>query len=527
MSTEMTGEGDRARIRPTKETAALLVAAVLCGSGCRRWDEGRTGPAETSPAPRQPPSSAIAPPAPTNRSDGGKVTPRVEPSPEAKALSTAFESVAKAIRPSVVRVDVEGMTSAGENEGGAPGDLPDFIKRFFEGEGQPGPAPRRLVRGTGSGVIVDVAGDVLTNGHVVREFQNVTVRLADERSFRARVVGTDPLTDVGIVRLEKPPSDLVAARLGDSNKLRIGQWALAVGSPLGMDQTVTIGIISGVGATGSHFRFESGERIRRYIQTDAKINPGNSGGPLVNLEGEVVGINTVINVGPGGSYGFAIPINQAWQVAGVLIKEGRIRYPYIGVSAMTLTPQLKGELARAGQNVPDKGAFVGGLTAAGPAADAGIKVGDVITAVSGRAVASADELVAAISDLRIGSSIGLDVLRDGRTSTVKVKVGEYPSGAPSQGAHAPVGIALQTLTPDIAESLGLDAGTKGAVITEVVPGSAAARAGLAAGDVIREIDKKPVVTAEDAVAAMRVGKETHLLRITNAAGTRFVALTPG
>src|SRR5262249_39106975 len=159
----------------------------------------------------------------------------------------------------------------------------------------------KLVHGTGSGIIVDEAGDILTSSHVVRDFQKVTIQLPDERSFAARVVGTDPLTDVGVVRIEKAPSGLVAARLGDSDKLRIGEWALAVGSPLGLDQTVTVGIISGVGATGSHFRFESGERVRKYIQTDAKINPGNSGGPLVNLVGEVIGINTLINVGPGGS----------------------------------------------------------------------------------------------------------------------------------------------------------------------------------------------------------------------------------
>jgi serine protease Do len=426
-----------------------------------------------------------------------------------------------------VRIDVEGLLSSGDQREPTPDDLPDFLKRFFEGQGQqPRPMPRRLVHGTGSGVIVDEAGDVLTNGHVVRDFQKVTVRLPDERSFPARVVGADPLTDVGVVRIERPPSDLVAARRGDSDKLRIGEWALAVGSPLGMDQTVTIGIISGVGATGSHFRFESGERIRKYIQTDAKINPGNSGGPLVNLEGEVVGINTLINVGPGGSYGFAIPINQAWQVAGLLIKEGRVRYPFIGVSAMTLTPDLRSELARTGARLPDKGAFLGGLTLHGPAANAGLKVGDVITAVGGRAVASADDLVAAISDQHIGATVGIEAWRDGRPTGVNVKIGEYPSKPTTQGAPAQIGLALQTLTPDIAESLGLAPDTKGAVVTEVMPGSEAEQAGLAAGEVIREVDKKPIVTADDAARALRAGSGAHLLRITTAAGSRYVTLKP-
>ena len=201
-------------------------------------------------------------------------------------------------------------------------------------------------------MIVDGAGNVLTNGHVIRGARRVTIGLPDQRKFPARVVGIDPLTDVGVVRFERPPAGLVAARLGDSDKLRIGEWAIAVGSPLGMDQTVTVGIISGIGATGNHFRFESGERVRKYVQTDAKINPGNSGGPLVNLEGEVVGINTLINVGPGGSYGFAIPVNQAWQVAGVLIKDGHVRYPYIGVSVSSLSDIPKNAPERAGTNLP-------------------------------------------------------------------------------------------------------------------------------------------------------------------------------
>ena len=238
---------------------------------------------------------------------------------------------------------------------------------------------------------------MLTNGHVVRGARKVTIGLADQRKFAARVIGTDPLTDVGVVRFEKPPPGLVAARLGDSDRLRIGEWTIAVGSPLGMDQTVTVGIISGVGATGSHFRFESGERVRKYIQTDAKINPGNSGGPLVNLEGEVVGINTLINVGPGGSYGFAIPINQAWQVAGLLIKDGHVRYPYIGVAVSTLSDVPKALRDRVGTNLPPEGALVSSVAPGGPADGAGLAAGDVITKIAGRVVKTGSDVVAGIS----------------------------------------------------------------------------------------------------------------------------------
>jgi serine protease Do len=452
------------------------------------------------------------------------VTPRLEPAPEAQALSSSFEAVAKAIRPSVVRIDVEGLQTPASDD---TADLPDFLKRFLGDQGRGAPAPRRMVHGTGSGVLVDDKADILTSSHVVRGFQKVTVMLPDQRTFPARVVGTDPLTDVGVVRLEKPPAGLVAARLGDSDKLRIGEWALAVGSPLGLDQTVTVGIISGIGETGARFRFESGERVRRYIQTDAKINPGNSGGPLVNLEGEVVGLNTLINVGPGGSYGFAIPINQAWQVAGILIKEGHVRYPYIGVNVIGVTPEVKDALAREGKKVPDKGVVVAGLTANGPAAQAGLTVGDAITAVDGHPIASPEDLVAAISAHAIGSSATVDVWRTGHVQPTQVKVQEYPSEEGTPGQQPQLGIALQTLTPDVAQSLGIEPRTKGAVITEVVPGSTADKAGLAAGDVIREVDRKPVTSAEEAVAALRAGKGTRLLRITNAAGTRFVSIAPG
>jgi serine protease Do len=496
-----------------------VVPILLSAAACRRphaFDPGT--------------SAAAATVTPAGGAASGTVTPKLEPSPEAQALSNAFEAVAQAIRPSVVRVDVEGISRPeGAESGEGEPDLPEFLKRFFDMPNLP-PQPRQLLHGTGSGVIVDGAGDVLTNAHVVRGARKVTLGFADGRSFPARVVGTDPLTDVGVVRFEKPPGagSLVAARMGDSDKLRIGEWSLAVGSPLGMDQTVTVGIISGVGATGAHFRFESGERVRKYIQTDAKINPGNSGGPLVNIQGEVVGINTLINVGPGGSYGFAIPINQAWQVAGVLIKEGHVRYPFIGVSVVSMTDVAKQAQQGAGKSTPAEGAYVGGVTAGGPAASAGIQPGDVITRIGGRAIKSASDVVEAVSAQHIGGTVPVEVTRDGATRKIDVRVEEYPSepSGPTEAGASHIGVALQTLTPPLAESLGLDGGTKGAVITEVVPGSPADKAKLAPGDVIREIDKKPIASADDAVAAMRTGKGPRLLRITNASGTRYVAVTP-
>ena len=228
--------------------------------------------------------------------------------------------------PSVVRIEVEvarGAPAARRSAAGPrpgrrdddDGDVPPFFRHFFDfgqgGGGMPEPGP---AHGVGSGFIIDTNGDIVTNRHVVQGATKVTVTMNDGKEYPAQVVGKDAQTDVAVVRLDKPPPNLVVARLGDSDKLDVGEWVVAVGSPLGLEQTVTAGIISGKGRPGRHVQM-SGKRVRGYIQTDAKINPGNSGGPLVNLEGEVVGVNTLIQVGAGGAYGFAIPVNEVRRVA--------------------------------------------------------------------------------------------------------------------------------------------------------------------------------------------------------------------
>jgi serine protease Do len=500
---------------------SLIVAIAAALAGC--WGRRPRAPGGAAPAPAPAASNANA------GADPATTTPRVEPPASAQALSDAFADAARAIRPSVVRLDVEALErelgAVDESGDQREPDLPDLLRRFFQFHGTPAPMPH-ATHGTGAGVIIDGAGDILTNSHVIRDSEKVTIRLADGRTFRGKVVGTDPLTDVGVVKLEKPPKDLVAARLGDSDRLRAGEWVIAVGSPLGMDQTVTAGIVSGVGETGSRFRFESGERVRKYVQTDAKINPGNSGGPLVNLRAEVIGINTLINVGPGGSYGFAIPIKQASDVAKVLVKGGHLSYPYIGVSLVSMADAPEELLAKLGAGLPRDGALVAAVATAGPAGAAGILPGDVITKVGGRAVKSANDAVDAISDTHVGANVTLTYLRGGHAHDRSVKVGEFPSERTREDGQRRLGVALQTLTEPVARALGLDPKTKGAVITEVETGSPAEAAGLAVGDVIREIDKKPVASSDEAVAAMRASKGAHLLRITNAAGTHFVTVAP-
>jgi serine protease Do len=474
----------------------------------------------------------------TAQAAGAAVTPKTEAPNEARALSHAFSNVAKAVGPSVVRIEVEvgaprvanahGRPQAPNNdEDGDDNEVPPFFRHFFQfgpGGGMPEPGPSH---GVGSGFIIDTNGDIVTNRHVVQGATKVTVTMNDGKEYPAHVVGKDAQTDVAVVRLDHAPANLVVARLGDSDKLEVGEWVVAVGSPLGLEQTVTAGIVSGKGRPGRHVQM-SGRRVRGYIQTDAKINPGNSGGPLVNLEGEVVGVNTLIQVGAGGAYGFAIPVNEVRRVAQALVKEGRVRYAYLGLmltDVKDLNDAQKSKLGKA----PPTGAYVAETTPGGPAGKAGMRPGDVITEVNNQKIQGAGDVVDYVSTQPIGARVLLHYVRDGRPAETQVALGELPDEDARQTADAQqgkLGMALQTLTPDVASSLGLGGNTKGAVITDVLAGSAAEQAGLHPGDVIVEVDRRPVGSADEAVAALRGAPRAggHLLRIRSGSGTRFVTI---
>jgi serine protease Do len=513
----------------------LAAAASAClVLGCDRLTRRAHEPAAGGGA--APPSAAETEPAPGPGGGGGPVTPKMQAPNEARVLSAAFSSVARALRPSVVRIDVEvahpSVAQNGPGEGGGGGDDDEdfgpFFRRFFQfgpGGGEaPDPGPQR---GTGSGIVIDTRGDVVTNRHVVSGATTVKVTLSDGRELAAKTVGMDAETDVAVIRLEKPPADLTAARLGDSDALEVGEWVLAIGSPLGLDQTVTAGIVSGKGRVGRHVQM-SGGRVRQYIQTDAKINPGNSGGPLVNLSAEVVGINTLINTGPGGAYGFAIPVNQVRRVAQSLLKEGRIRYAYLGVLVGDVKDLEPAKAARLGLGPNESGAFVNEVTPGGPAGKAGVHAGDVIVDIDGKKIEGAGDVIDYVSAQSIGARVQVGVVRDGKRLAIAVPLGELPSeddraAAAAQGTK--LGLGLQTLTPPLAQSLGLDPATRGAVVSEVTPGSPAARAGVREGDVILEVDRRPVASAEDATTALRAPRKGgHLVRVRGPAGTRFVTL---
>jgi serine protease Do len=305
---------------------------------------------------------------------------------------------------------------------------------------------------------------------------------------------------------------------------------------LGLDQSVTAGIISGKGKVTRNVHM-SGERMREYIQTDAKINPGNSGGPLVNLQGEVIGINTLINVGPGGAYGFAIPINQARQVATAIISDGRVRHAWLGIAIGDVKDGVKllddnqpekKEEGKASKGLPAKAAWVSRVMPASPAEKGGLHAGDVVTQIDSQKIEGAADVVDYVSGQKVGAKVTVVYLRDGKSGKAQVTLGELPANplAGEAGARKDrIGVDLQTLTPEMAGALGLGPDAKGAVVTEVAPGSRAARAGLRPEDLIVEIDRKPVGSAEDAVAALgRGGKAAHLLKVRRAGTVLFVTV---
>ncbi len=503
---------------------AAIGSAALSGS-CRA-PGGLAASARASEA--HPPAQAVASPLSV-----GAVTPRTQSPDVAKNLSRAFAATAKAVRPSVVRIDVRSARPplaqrGGDARGnpfafGAPADFRRFFG-FNEAPDFPAPALPGPVSGTGSGIIIDGAGNIVTNSHVVDGAGEIKVTLSDGQEIPAKLIGKDKRTDVAVIRLQRLPTNLVAARLGDSQRIDVGEWVLAIGSPLGLDQTVTAGIVSGKGHVGRLVRM-SGDRVREYIQTDAKINPGNSGGPLVNLDGDVVGLNTLIRTGAGGAYGFAVPVNEVRRVAQELIEVGRVRYPFLGVSVVDLDGLDEAAKAKLGRGAPGEGAYVAVVTPGGPAAIAGVRLGDVITKLDATAVKASADVVDYVSSRAIGADIVITLFREGGMREVRVTLAPSPGEADERSDAPALGMSLQTLTPELAASLGLPFTARGAAVTDVEGGSPAARAGLRPGDVILDVDRSPVGSADEATRRLADrGADAHLLRVYGHSGVRLVSV---
>jgi serine protease Do/serine protease DegQ len=342
----------------------------------------------------------------------------------ADALQAAFVAVAEQVRPAVVNIGTV-QVSRSRRAPAVPGPGADdpFFKDFFDqffGRGGPGRREEFRQPGLGSGVIVDKRGYVLTNFHVIRGADSVTVKLSSKQEVQGRIVGTDAKTDLAVVRFQ-PEGDLRVATLGDSDTLRVGEWAIAIGNPFGLDQTVTVGVIS---ATG---RAEVGiATYENFIQTDASINPGNSGGPLVNLRGEVVGINTAI-VATGQGIGFAIPANMAKRVTAQLIDRGKVTRGWIGVSLQPLTVELAESLGLNGT----RGAIVARVHPGSPADTAGLQPNDVILKFGGTAVDDYTHLQRLSSEVEPGTTIPLEIVRRKERKTVSLKIAESPDTTPA------------------------------------------------------------------------------------------------
>lgn len=434
----------------------------------------------------------------------------------------SFADLAERLSGSVVNIRVVKVERTGGPETfgparpgpGSPFD--EFFEQFF-GRMPQGPREHRR-QGAGSGFILNAEGHIITNNHVVEGAREITVTLADKREYPATIVGRDPKTDIALLRIDaKEP--LPAVALGDSDRLRVGDWVVAIGNPFGLSNTVTAGIVSAKG------RLIGAGPYDDFIQTDASINPGNSGGPLFNLQGEVVGINTAI-VPHGQGIGFAVPINQAKALVPQLEATGQVTRGYLGVSIQDVTP----ELAR-GLGLPDtKGALVADVTTGSPAEAAGLTRGDVILRFEGSEVGSGHALAALVAKTPVGTEATLAVRRSGSEREFRVTLGRMPgeraeAAAPAKADQAKWGLTLQELDRRTAERLGTAAGD-GVLVAAVQPGSPAAAAGVRPGDIILEVNRQRVASVPQAQAAIakRAEEEPLLLLLRRGGATRFAAL---
>jgi serine protease Do len=426
----------------------------------------------------------------------------------AQQLGVAFSHIAERVSPSVVSIQVEAKASQG---------MPQNMFPFPFGGQQQEPG---VQKGSGSGMVLTADGAILTNNHVVENAQRIKVSLQDGRHFTGKVLGVDPATDLAVVKIDA--KGLTPIKFADSDAAQVGQWVVAIGSPFGLDYTVTAGVLSakGRGSLGAN-------EIEDYLQTDASINPGNSGGPLVNLQGEVLGVNTMI-IGSSG-IGFAIPSNLSKKVSQELLQKGDVSRAWIGVSYQELTP----ELASSFGVQRTRGALVNEVVQGGPAAKANLRPGDIILDIQGREIKEGKDLLRAILLYPVGEKLSVTVLRDGQQQKLSVVTAERPdhreanafrpNSKPRGALKSPstTGVELALVTPDIARRLGYS-GQGGVVVADVAPGSPADQAGLSRGDVIEEINRKPVTSEKQAQDALAKGRA--LLKVQREGNTRFTVL---
>lgn len=528
-------------VRTIRGALVTLVVGIIIGIGVTIW-LGRTSEEGTSRS-KTPASltAAVQPTVQRSPAAAGKdviAEGAIAPAPAPLTVVPDFASLAERLSPVVVNISTSSQAkqetpqfhAPGGGGGGGPGpqwpfgegDPREFgepFERFF------GPSPRQRPfkqRSLGSGFIIDPSGDILTNNHVVENADEIVVRLNDGKEYKATTVGKDAKTDIALLHIENAPA-LVAVTLGDSDNLKVGEWVMAIGNPFGLDHTVTAGIVSAKG------RFIGAGNYDDYIQTDAAINPGNSGGPLINLRGEVVGINSAIFSRTGGNIGigFAVPINLAKELTPQLKEKGRVTRGWLGVLIQKVTPEIAESLGLD----ESRGALVADVVKDGPAAAAGLKVGDVIVEFDGHAIRESNELPLVVARTPIGKQVTVKVLRDKATKEIPVTITELKdeevASAAGKVEGEKLGVTVQTLTPEIAQNLGVN-DVKGVVVTAVEGGSPAEDAGLRRGDIILEVNRHPVEDVDDYRKALREGEKGKnvLLLVRRGDNTIFLALKP-
>lgn len=423
----------------------------------------------------------------------------------AKSLGQAFVEVAKKVQPCVVNISTEKIITIKPWERfgeeffkGSP--FEEFFRGFGFGPREKSKPYQHKQRSGGSGVIVDREGYILTNNHVVEGADKIKVKLNDGREFTATIKGQDPRTDLAVIHINA--KDLPVATLGDSDKIEVGEWAIAIGNPFGLEHTVTVGVISAKGRSG----LGTGT-YEDFIQTDASINPGNSGGPLVNIDGEVIGINAMI-IQPGTGIGFAIPINMAKQILNDLIKTGKVVRPWLGISVQDLTPEMVEYF-----KVKEKeGVLIGQVYPGTGAEKAGLSSGDIIKSVDDKPVKNVNELVKEIQKRKVGQKVKLSIIRDGKPMTIEVTTSAMPDKAELQRekgtreGEEKLGARVEELTPQLAARYNISGVKRGVVIIEIEEGSLAQEIGLQEGDVILEINRKKIDTLRDFEKAMKDAK---------------------
>jgi serine protease Do len=472
-----------------KTFGAVIVLALLAGVGAGAYATGRVADTVRS---RQAVTFVEAPILPV----------------QMPLTTGTFAKVAEAIKPAVININT--VTKGGAGPGGPGGRTPfeeffgeEFFRRFF------GDAPERIPqRSLGSGVIVDPSGIALTNAHVVEKASDIEVVTVEGAKHRAKLVGLDKKTDLAVLRLDDGKGMFKYARLGDSERMQVGDWVIAVGSPFGLQATVTAGIISAKARQIGQGPFDD------FLQTDAAINPGNSGGPLVNMQGEVIGINTAIVAG-GSGIGFAIPANMAKKIYTELVAKGKVVRGWLGVSIQPLTP----ELAKSFGAKDTKGVLISDVVPDSPASKSGLKSGDVLLEFNGKKMEAPADLQRAVGLSSPNQDAKVKVLRDQAERTVEIKIGEAPderaearTGNGNNRGKAMLGLEVRPVTPEIARQLNLPS-PEGVVVARLEDGSPASEAGVQRGDVIREINRQRVRTMADFERLTKDAKEGDRLTV--------------